>query len=274
MELYLPRSILCLACARGLPIPGNEFEPLNKHKLTNPMTTPAYASTTTQFLVQWNKPPASQYSQVPDAFLTPSGYSLRINLTDLEVSHLNCFNKALGVDIKSSEDCKKSSFKCSDSVLAAVGDKYYPSNVNHLFLYGHSTWRTYLADGSTERGLSAQGCFLSAGAVAQYINSLTKGQSKFLAVWLLTCYGGSDDLAPDDADQSGDTTVFGKALSDKITSPATLVMAFDKAVTKSTLQECRTVALKYPDGMKMAQDFQSLAPQLSSEAKLLTFHKS
>ncbi|MDI1311804.1 hypothetical protein [Prosthecobacter sp.] len=238
------------------------------------MPAPAYAAATSQFLVQWNQPPASTYSQVPDAFLTPAGYSIRINLSDLEVDKANCFSKSLGVDIGASAAYKKSSFKLTASALTALGGKYHPTTVNHLFLYGHSTWRTYAAGGANERGLSAQGRFLSAGAAAQYIDSLTQGQTSFLAVWLLTCYGGSDDLAPDDADASGDTSTFAKALSDKITSHSTLVMAFDKAVTKTTLDVCRQAALKYPKVMNMAEDFQTLKPQLSAEAQLLTFHKT
>lgn len=244
-------------------------------------TVPSYTSSDNQFLIVWNRQSISTRPASP--LQTVAGATFSIATSDTEVAEANCYQKSLGKPIDL--DAKKSRWQLKQSSLASARGKC-GGTTRHLFLFGHSTWRTR-ANGHEERGLSVQNHFIAPQDMALLIDSLTtRCSGGFLAIWLLTCYGASNDLdtAADDSanDEHG---VFGAQLAQSLSNPASMVFAFDRPVTIKTLDACRKAAKLFPDPKDLVENIETatlpndqgvqvpLKQLLDQESQLLTFKK-
>ncbi|MGF1937813.1 MAG: hypothetical protein RM347_026080 [Nostoc sp. ChiQUE02] len=245
-----------------------------------------YKQAQNQFLLLWNQ---EQFDKNPPELIGKNKH--RIQPKDLKIKQENIFCAALGKKFnqKTLEE-KKHEWEVNDSsTYPQIGE-----NISHLFLYGHSTWRTIQNNqNQTVRGISCVQHFISGDELGKFIVKMLGGtegiqnRKTFLVIWLLTCYGASEDMKTDNKEINNDTdTISDKSpQSDTETSPilaqallnsfppamGRTVVAYDKPVTTKTLSACRTFAATYKTGMDAISKLVEHKEMLQTEVNLKIF---
>lgn len=206
----------------------------------------SFTTDSTQFIFLWNAG-GSQYAPRSNEFITNLNHMYRLKADYLEIDKENLFDQSLGQNIGTgaANKKKKNSYRAkADGSALRNMPEIENGEVVHLFLYGHSTYRRVKSTGKEERGISCNGHYISAENFTSMVNAQIEKvckKGKPIFVWLLTCYGGSDDLQDEDVDIADDSKVLADCMVKTLNEYATLI-AFDKAVTKRTLKYCRECA--------------------------------
>jgi hypothetical protein len=192
-----------------------------------------------QAIIQWYEP-GKQRDQTHFGSANPGSHSLTPDA--LVLSHAGRFADGY-TENDAHQAFRPSSYTFDARALAAA--RKLPAVTTDLFLYGHSTWRSF-GDGPRRgfadvRGISIGGHYVSAAKMASYVDHVAGtthragGEATRLRIWLLSCHSG-DGSSMEHYSEHLARKLAARGWRDK------RLISFVDTVMTSTLKACRDVA--------------------------------